>query len=78
MKMYTVKVLKFHILSLGEQIISDRNTFLCILCIMRMRLTLSLFSYYAELMRTLRSSTYFCLNKNYEILTLDHIEYVKA
>jgi hypothetical protein len=74
----TVKVLKIHILSLDGQIISDRNTFLCILCIMRMRLTLSLFSYYAEFMRTLRSSTYFCLNKNYEILTLDHMQYVKA
>jgi hypothetical protein len=46
----TVKVLKIHILPLGEHIISDRNTFLCILCIMRMRLTLSLFPYYAEFM----------------------------
>jgi hypothetical protein len=64
----TVKVLKIHILSLGEQLIADRNSFLCILCIMRMLLTLCLFSYYAEFMRTLCSSTYFCQNKNYEIL----------
>ncbi len=41
----TVKVLKIHILSPGEKIISDRNTFLCILCLMRMRLTLGLFFY---------------------------------